>query len=119
MKSATSEETERSLRHDVVGKPAIPCRDGGLILHTKYYCVSVSENCRKKWSVATSKCPTTYNNIRTCDLMTEFHGTGEILAALGLRTLGRSLRERGVRGEGARMALTAVARLLDALLLTR
>ncbi|CAM9749611.1 unnamed protein product, partial [Ectocarpus sp. 12 AP-2014] len=40
-------------------------------------------------------------------------------AVLGLDTLGQSLRERGVRGEGARMALTAVARLLGALRLTR
>lgn len=47
------------------------------------------------------------------------HGTREALAVLGLRTLGRSLRERGVRGEGARMALTAVARVFDALLLMR
>lgn len=41
------------------------------------------------------------------------------MAALGLDTLGRSLRARGVRGEGARTALNAVARVLDALLLTR
>ncbi|CAM9153012.1 unnamed protein product, partial [Ectocarpus sp. 8 AP-2014] len=51
-------------------------------------------------------------------------GTGEgknpnTMAVLGLDTLGQSLRERGVRGEGARMALTAVARLLGALRLTR
>ncbi len=38
---------------------------------------------------------------------------------LGLGTLGRALRERGVRGEGARTALGAVARVFDALLLTR
>lgn len=41
------------------------------------------------------------------------------MAVLGLDTLGQSLRERGVRGEGARVALTAVARLLGALRLTR
>ncbi|CAM9185733.1 unnamed protein product [Ectocarpus sp. 4 AP-2014] len=46
-------------------------------------------------------------------------GTRETMAVLGLDTLGQSLRERGVRGEGARMALTAVARLLGALRLTR
>lgn len=41
------------------------------------------------------------------------------MAVLGLATLGRSLRERGVKGEGARTALTAVVRLLNALFLTR
>lgn len=38
---------------------------------------------------------------------------------LGLGTLGRALRERGVRGEGARTALSAVARVFGAMLLTR
>ncbi|CAB1111236.1 unnamed protein product [Ectocarpus sp. CCAP 1310/34] len=52
-------------------------------------------------------------------LGSEPDGTRETMAVLGLDTLGQSLRERGVRGEGARMALTAVARLLGALRLTR
>ncbi|CAM9572880.1 unnamed protein product, partial [Scytosiphon promiscuus] len=46
-------------------------------------------------------------------------GTGDMVAVLGLDTLGRSLRARGVRGEGARTALSAVARVLHALILTR
>ena len=49
----------------------------------------------------------------------DFNSARQTMAMLGLGTLGRSLRERGVRGEGARTALSAVARLFDALLLTR
>lgn len=51
--------------------------------------------------------------------MTDSGSTGDIMAVLGLNTLGRALRERGVKGEGARTALAVVARLLNALILTR
>lgn len=51
--------------------------------------------------------------------MTDFGSVCGVMTGLGLDTLGRALRERGVKGEGARTALTAAARLLNALILTR
>ena len=43
----------------------------------------------------------------------------DFIASFGLETLGKSLRELGVSGEGAKMVLEAAVRMFDTVLLVR